>query len=218
MKLTLPLLPDRFLVYARIVLAIFTAVGIVGMLLFPEWFPKLTPLNLLLNVGLLIAVLPGVDSNYVRWSLLCAAAGFGIELIGIRTGVIFGQYSYGPSLGIAAGGVPLMIAVNWWMTAVCGFAIAAQLTEKIWLRALAGAALMTFLDALIEPVATQLNFWYFDGGLAPVRNYVAWFVMGFFLQLMGITLHVKAANKLAVTVFVLQAFLFIVLNLANIFN
>ncbi len=218
MKLNFPLLPDRFLLYARIVLIIFTAVGIGGMLLFPDWFPRLTPLNLLLNAALLIAVLPGADATYLRWSILCAAAGFGIELMGVRTGVIFGQYTYGPSLGIAAGGVPLMIAVNWWMTAVCGFAIAAGLTQNIWLRALAGAALMTFLDALIEPLATQLNFWYFDGGIAPVRNYIAWFVMGFFLQLMGITLGVKPENKLAITVFVLQVLLFIVLNLVNFFN
>jgi putative membrane protein len=77
---------------------------------------------------------------------------------------------------------------------------------------------MTFLDALIEPLATQLNFWYFVGGIAPVRNYIAWFAMGFFLQLMGITLGAKSENKLAITVFVLQALLFIVLNLVNFFN
>lgn len=218
MKLTLPLLPDRFLLHARIVLIIFTAVGIGGMLLFPDWFPRLTPLNLLLNAGLLIAVLPGADVNYLRWSLLCAAAGFGIELMGVRTGVIFGQYTYGPSLGIAAGGVPLMIAVNWWMTAVCAFALAARISSHTWVRALLGAALMTFLDALIEPMATPLNFWYFEGGLAPLRNYVAWFGMGFFLQLMGITLSVNPRNPLAVAVFCLQALLFIVLNAVNIFS
>jgi putative membrane protein len=217
-KLTFPLLPERYLLYARIVLIIFTAVGIGGMLLFPDWFPRLTPLNLLLNAGLLIAVLPGADANYLRWSLLCAVAGFGIELMGVRTGVIFGKYTYGPSLGFAAGGVPLMIAVNWWMTAVCAFAIASRMSNQVWLRALIGAALMTFLDALIEPLATSLNFWYFEGGLAPVRNYVAWFVMGFFLQLMGITLGINPRNALAVTVFCLQALLFIVLNAVNIFR
>jgi putative membrane protein len=154
----------------------------------------------------------------LRWYVLVAVAGFAVELIGVRTGAIFGVYEYGENLGPKLTTVPLMIAVNWWITTICSYALADKLSENNYIQAVFGAALMTGLDALIEPLAPALGFWSFAGGLAPIRNYIGWFVIGFMLQLTGRTLQVPASNPLASTVYFLQIALFIVLNLVNIFT
>lgn len=218
MQLRLPLLPDRYLLYARIVLVIFSTVGIAGMLAFPDWFPRLTPLNLLLNMILLIAFIPEGSANMLRWYILVAVIGFSIELLGVRTGVIFGVYQYGGSLGPKIAEVPLMIAVNWWITTVCSYHLADKLSKNIYLGSIIGALIMTGLDALIEPMAPRLDFWAFAGGIAPIRNYIGWFGVGFMLQFLGRTLQVPSFNPLAPTVFLLQIALFIVLNLVNFFT
>ena len=45
--------------------------------------------------------------------LLCFITGMLAEILGVRYGFIFGEYSYGNALGTKVMGVPLMIGVNW---------------------------------------------------------------------------------------------------------
>ncbi|MDO7544913.1 MAG: carotenoid biosynthesis protein, partial [Flavobacteriaceae bacterium] len=39
------------------------------------------------------------------------------------------------------------------------------------------------LDLLMEYAAPSLDFWYFDGGIAPIKNYLSWFAVAFIIQL-----------------------------------
>ena len=42
---------------------------------------------------------------------------------------------------------------------------------------------MIVLDLLIEPVAPLLGFWIFDSTIAPLQNYIGWFVIGIITQI-----------------------------------
>ena len=42
-----------------------------------------------------------------------ACLGFFIEVIGVKTGFIFGSYYYGAAMGIKILAVPLLIGLNW---------------------------------------------------------------------------------------------------------
>lgn len=210
-----PLLPDRFLPAARLTVLVFTLVGIGGMLLAPERFVHLTPINLLLNFGLLLAFVPSFAGHQVRFMILVFAAGLGVEMVGVETGRIFGVYRYGETLGPQLKNVPLLIGVNWLMLVTCTLSLSDRITHNIYLKSALGALLMTGLDFLIEPLCAKYGFWYWEAGAAPVRNYLAWFVISFFFQMTGNALQVEKRNPMAGMVFAMQVLFFVVLNVAG---
>ncbi|GAB4133309.1 MAG: hypothetical protein Fur0041_05460 [Bacteroidia bacterium] len=211
---TLPLSP-KFIWPARIIIAILTIVGIVGIYRAPADFVKLSPLNLILNAVLLLLFFGGLNKDFLRYSVLVFAGGVAVEIIGVRTGAVFGEYTYGEALGFKVGEVPLIIGLNWWMLTLSSMSISASVSDNIYIRALTGAALMTALDVLIEPMAPQLDFWYWAENMAPLKNYIAWALVSFFFHFTGHSLKVNAENPLAAMIFGAQAVFFIVLNVLN---
>ncbi|MES2515602.1 MAG: carotenoid biosynthesis protein, partial [Bacteroidota bacterium] len=92
-------------------------------------------------------------SNQTKWqfyvALLSAGVlGFFIEVLGVKTEIIFGSYYYGKALGLKFFAVPILIGVNW---AVLLYSTA-QLSKfkNDMANALFGAALMVGLDFFIE--------------------------------------------------------------------
>ena len=176
-------------IYARsavFVLAVLFAVGIAGHAL-PSALPLmlfLTPI-FLLATGLL-ATAPSLAAGGGRFALWVAGAyvfTFGAEAVGVATGTIFGAYAYGPTLGWAWRGVPLVIALNWVLVvngAVCLAACAVPLGAGRWRRpaiALLAGGIATAFDFIMEPVAIRLDYWHWAGGAIPFQNYAAWFVL-----------------------------------------
>lgn len=171
----------------------------------------LTPYNLLFASALLIYNAENPDRAYGLWFFVCALAGFFIEAIGTATGVIFGTYHYGNGLGIKLLDVPLMIGINWPVLVYSTSAILLPLGMHWVVRSISGALLMVLYDFLLEPVAMRFDFWDWDGGVVPVQNYLAWFVIGLLMHL-GVNRFVKPLkNKIALYVIVIQALFFAVL-------
>ena len=104
------------------------------------------------------------------------------EILGVQWGWIFGDYQYGEALGYKIFGVPLLIGINWSLLTIITAAIAQQFYQNIFMRIIIGVGLMIFLDLLIEPIAPELDFWVFDGGEAPLQNYIGWAAVALFLQ------------------------------------
>ena len=104
------------------------------------------------------------------------------EILGVQWGWIFGDYQYGDALGLKFFGVPLLIGVNWALLTIITGAIAQQFYQNFFMRTVIGVGLMIFLDLLIEPIAPVLDFWVFDGGEAPLQNYIGWMAVTLFLQ------------------------------------
>ena len=44
---------------------------------------------------------------------------------------------------------------------------------------------MVGLDFIMEQLASRFDFWHFEGGVAGVQNYIAWFITAFVLHLIA---------------------------------
>jgi len=198
------------------VLTILYIVGIFGILLpVHEQFILLTPINLLVSLALVLAFQPVWNTKVVGFLLICYTVGWLAELFGVQTGLLFGNYEYGPVLGPKILGTPLMIGVNWILLTYCAGVVSNRLVgsaPKV-VRAIAAAVLMVALDALIEPVAMQYDFWQWENASIPLRNYLGWFVVALPLQLLFQQWVGVVKNKVAVALFLLQIVFFLALNI-----
>lgn len=205
----------RFLI-SLLVLLIFHAVGLIGMVFYDqEYFSALTPLNLLLTLAIVFwnhrpaTSWQGVVILFFASFLM----GYLVELLGTQTGFPFGNYIYGKALGISVLNVPLIIGVNWFLMLIGSAFSMRLLTGSVFLRIVGGAALMTLVDLFIEPLAPVLDFWYWQEGSAPVVNYLGWFAVSILMQLMlNLTIR-NDNNRIAVWSFVIMLSFFIALNL-----
>ena len=185
--------------------------GIMGILYGnSEWFISATPLNLSINFILLL-----INCNGHKWFFPLVILGFftGMitEIMGVQWGWIFGDYQYGNALGYKVLGVPLLIGVNWALLTTITGAIAQQFYQNVFMRIIVGVGLMIFLDLLIEPIAPVLDFWAFDGGEAPLQNYIGWVVVALFLQSTFHYLKVSVEGWFPHQLYLLQIIFFAVL-------
>lgn len=203
----------RFKLHISIaVLILFHAIGIGGVLIGDsEQFLKLTPLNLLLTLG----IIGWNHADWKRWWIFVFSfvLGFFIEVVGVNTGWPFGEYSYGSVLGLQLFSTPLMIGVNWLMLLYAANAISKTIQVNFLIRIAIAAALMTFLDLFIEPIAIQLNFWTWSIGDIPISNYISWFVISALISLPWQRTDIQLNRNIGYAVFSVQLGFFLVLNL-----
>jgi bisanhydrobacterioruberin hydratase len=215
---------------ATAIAILFHAVGLTGILIFKsDWIIRSTAFNLLLSVALLFWVQE--DKNIFFWlfALATMLTGIAVEIIGVNTGLLFGNYAYGDVLGIKWKQVPVIIGVNWFIVIFCsGIAITALL-KKITrpindtaaepspvIKAISvvtdGATLAVAFDWLIEPVAIKLGYWKWEGNEVPGYNYVCWFVISLLLMLLFRISPFKKENKFAIHLFLIQGMFFLLLR------
>lgn len=195
------------------ILIILYAVGIVGIKfgVFGDIL-SLTPLNLVVSLALLLWNHEKWDRNFIIAIAVCAAAGFFVEVVGVQTGLIFGEYTYGKTLGWKWLDVPLVMAVNWLVLIYCAAAVVGRRGEwDVMLKAFAGAVIMVTMDFLIEPVAITYDFWSWKNDFIPTQNYLAWGVISFVLLAIFHKLVPPINNKVAIALFFLQIVFFVVL-------
>jgi putative membrane protein len=198
------------------ILIIYYMVGLAGMILpfTRELFKTLTPLSLLLSFALLYIFHESHTSRFWITSMAIFAAGFLVELVGVETGFLFGDYVYGDTLGLKLYHTPLMIGVNWLMLVYCSNYIAGRFVEPVYFRSIVAAALMVVYDFALEPAAIHLDMWSWAGIAVPLQNYIAWFVIALILNYLAGSLHLIAReNKLAQPLFFIQLVFFIALDI-----
>lgn len=185
--------------------------GIIGILYGnSDWFISATPLNLSINFILLLLNCNG-HKLFFPMVIIGFLTGMITEILGVQWGWIFGDYQYLEALGYKVLGVPVLIGVNWALLAVITAAIAQQFYENIIMRIIIGVALMLFLDLLIEPIAPMLDFWVFEGGEAPLQNYIGWAAVAFFLQFIFHFFKISVEGWFPHQLYLLQIIFFTVL-------
>ena len=195
---------------------LFYTVGFLGFT-HPEYsnqFKLLVPFHLLLMFVLML--ISHEDKNEAFWTFVLAtfAAGFLIEFIGVTTGLIFGNYSYGATLGPKFAGIPVLIGVNWILVIYsAGVFLKIFGIKNHTIRALLGALVITALDFYIEPVAIKYDYWSWAGHQVPFHNYVGWFVFSFALLRLFYHLKFRKNNFAAIVLFIVQFVFFFVLNM-----
>jgi len=166
-----------------ILLFIFHLVGVVGLSLsFRELFLALTPFNLLLSLGLYIWANDDFSADFFKLCAVLFAIGYIVEVIGVNTGILFGEYTYGEALGFKVLNTPLIIGVNWILLSFSIFSVSNFFLKKKWPTILLASVLMVLMDVLIEPVAISLDFWSWEAVDIPLQNYVMWFIVSLIMN------------------------------------
>jgi uncharacterized membrane protein len=204
----------RFYIIALNLIIIYI-VGVCGIAFMPSecqaLFLKLTPLNLVITTAAVLWLHPTWNMKWWMSSLFIFFAGFFIEVIGVKTGRIFGVYWYGSTLGCKYLEVPVIIGVNWFLL-VYLIHVSLQKIKSVVLFAAVAAGVMTLLDYLIEPVAIRLDFWHWQNEYIPLQNFVAWYVISFFLFFFYRTVNKFTHNPIAILVLIIQFLFFALLN------
>lgn len=216
---------------ATAIAILFHTIGLVGLLYFDKtFFLSATPFNLLLSFALLLWTQTQKNKAFFIFVLACFVIGVLVEVIGVNTGLLFGDYTYGNVLGPKIRNVPLMIGVNWIIIIYCcGISIHTLLIKAInrvaadtgkdpaALKALSvivdGATLAVFFDWLMEPVAVKLGYWQWNGdGSIPIFNYICWFGVSLLLLTIFHFAKFNKHNKFAVNLLLIQLMFFLLLR------
>ena len=214
---------------ATAIAVLFHTIGFAGIVFFKsDFIIQSTPLNLLLMFGLLVWTQREKNLFFWLFVLVTFAAGIAVEMIGVNTQLLFGDYSYGKVLGYQVNNVPVIIGINWFLIIYCcGITVQTILMKAITkvatetstppmvLKALSvivdGATLAVFIDWIMEPVALQLGYWTWNGDI-PVYNYICWFVVAIAMLAVFHFCKFNKQNKFAVHLLMIQVLFFLLLR------
>lgn len=192
---------------------IFYLVGIAGMLLPFSFllFVKLIPFALLLSSLALAFFHKNFNSKTLLVFISIYIFGFFVEVAGVNTGLIFGDYIYGESLGIKLFNTPLIIGLNWLLLVYITASVLELSKLTMLLKVLFGTFLMLGYDLIIEQIAPILDMWTWQNEKVPVKNYVTWFLLALVFHTVIQVFKIKTKNKLAPVILVCQILFFLVL-------
>ena len=205
---------DRNQIFISI-LIILHVVGVLGISLQEtrQLVLSLSFVNLL--IGFILLLFSVVNQRKTLFVFLFSAfiLGFGSELIGVHTGLLFGDYWYGSNLGPKIAGVPLIIGINWGLLAVSSAALTESFKFNKWIKITLNSFLMVAFDLVMEPVAMKSDFWSWSNDIIPLYNYICWFFVAFLIQMIYLNLFNVQSNIVFKSLFIIQFLFFIVLNL-----
>ncbi|GAB4184244.1 MAG: hypothetical protein Kow00108_21830 [Calditrichia bacterium] len=151
------------------------------------------------------------------WLILVFVVSVAVEDLGVRTGLLFGEYHYGDILGIKIGKAPLVIGFAWISTTISSWALAVRLipgsAEKyIFFKIVLASLLMVFFDFLMEPAAIKIGYWLWEDEVPPLRNYLMWGMMGVFFLFFGNRLKVlpQKSSSVLVHLYIAQVLFFLI--------
>ncbi|MEZ5104106.1 MAG: carotenoid biosynthesis protein [Draconibacterium sp.] len=199
--------------YVKLFFVIFFGVGVLGLATPATFllFRKLIPVALLLSAAGLLVYHGKVNRKTLFAFGIIYLISFFVELAGVNTGFIFGDYFYGGSLGIKLINTPLLIGLNWLMLVYLTESVSVKLISNRYVQVPVSASLMVAYDIVLEKVAPELDMWYWTGSKVPLNNYIAWFLLAVLLVLIFRSFNVKTSVSLAPFLFLCQSVFFLTL-------
>ncbi|MGN8067510.1 carotenoid biosynthesis protein [Mucilaginibacter sp. SG564] len=201
-----------------IIIILFHAVGLIGCSLpaTDVLFLKLVPWHLLLMTIVIVYNHHQLESRFFLFVLLVFAIGFAAEWIGVHTGRLFGNYTYGETLGFKLFQIPVMIGINWFLLIYStGILLQRSRIKSGIARILAGAVILVLLDVLIEPMAIHFDYWHWTNNHIPLKNYVCWFGLSALLLFLFDQFKFKRQSMVAPMLLIMQFVFFMALELLN---
>ena len=196
------------------VLIVLYTVGIVGFCI-PELKETMLPISgtilYLTTIGVILSSRDILKNLLFLFIAFCI--GFSAEVIGVKTGILFGDYSYGHNLGYKFSEVPIVIGLLWGVLAVGSASCVAQFPILKKQAPFVAASLMLGVDYIMEPVAIASDFWSWHGAAVPLWNYICWFAIAWILQIILKRGSFLESNKVFNLVFLLITLFFSLLNL-----
>lgn len=176
MKFNANLPVNKYLLYFLVLVYVS---GSIGFIIIPSFFLPFTPYTLVFTCFVFLIFQPINNLGFLLGFIGIALIGFLSEVLGVKTGLVFGNYHYGRGLGIKLLQVPIVISLNWGLMVSALIIVCNSYINNKWAVAIATSILAVMLDYLMEQVAPTLHFWYFKNGLAGLHNYVGWFILTF---------------------------------------
>ena len=179
-----------------------------------DWFLGFTPLNLILSTALLFWNQEKLNKKIIIAFITILLTGLTIEIIGVKTGMVFGYYKYGDTFGFKFMDVPVVIGMNW--AALC-FASACFINKYYKIsnlkKALICSIIPVSIDFFIEQLCEKLDFWYWQNSQIPLQNFISWYLFTFIFTMILIPLLKGSTNKLAPYFLFIQFIFFVFLNI-----
>jgi putative membrane protein len=138
--------------------------------------------TLVMRSPLVAGVLPLVGRRAAVALGALVAYSYGIELLGVHTGVPYGEFYYGVDLGPTLFGVPVGLPVFFIPLVMNAYLLVSLLLGERagsrTLRLVAVVAAVLAMDLVLDPGAVALGFWVYPNGGAyygvPLSNYAGW--------------------------------------------
>ena len=173
----------------------------------------LSPLVLLMSsLVVCYPVMKNANQGTIIWCIFSCLITFFAEVIGVKSGLIFGNYSYGEVLGIKIMGVPLIIGINWMLIMLGSISLSKCCTNNSYVIALLAGLFSVLFDIILEPVAISLGYWQWSTLSPPLSNYYSWFIIVFILTLLYGKLKADVISPLPRFYLFVQTVFFLSLN------
>lgn len=170
--------------------------GIVSYIFYEQPLPEskwAAPLFLML-AGLIVLI--SSQPNHAVSLIIVGLIGFISEIIGVHTGLPFGNYYYTNNVKPLIFNVPIVMISAWIVLVAYTLQILLKTKLKRNSMIVAGSALMVCIDLLIDPVAIgPMKFWvWIDNGFyygIPFLNFFGWFLVSLiaFIFIAGIKVY-----------------------------
>lgn len=150
------------------------------------------------------------EGNYgfFLWGIIVFLFIFIVVSIGVKTGLVFGRFSFGPVLGSKVNDVPLIIIVNW-LFLITGASILASYAEKgLYLTPLLVSVLVLLLLLVLEPAGIKLGYWNWENNLISLQSYYGWMLLTYFISFTYYFYNVSNRSVLPVKFFIIQTLFF----------
>jgi len=201
----------------QIIIPVFYTIGLVGFIIplsYP-YFEKLIPWALILSFILLVVYHPKQSSYHSSLLVFTGIYFLGliIEMIGVNTGLIFGDYNYGPNLGLKILNTPVIIGLNWLILVYTTSSIFEKFNMHTIFKIFLASATMLVYDIVLEQIAPLTGMWNWYEGSVPVRNYIAWFVIAVVFQALLKIAGIKIDNPVSKNLFISQFVFFMILTI-----
>lgn len=202
----------------KLVLRILIVLFLAGFLF--HLIPLTSKIVLLLTDGFLFLtntiVLYFVVKDYFSlklfiWGLVTFLVTFLLEYAGVHSGAIFGHYHYGDTMLLQVGNVPVVIALNWMILILATYTIVFEWIKSPVLTPFLSSLLIVLFDIILEPVAIKLDYWQWQDGEIPLRNYIAWYLISLVFAGFLSLLNIKVESKILKNYFFLQMIFFLLL-------
>ncbi len=193
-------------------------VGLVGFLTptLRPLFEKLTPINLLFVMIILFYHHKSWSQGFLSVSIIIFAIGMLVEIVGVQTGLIFGEYEYGFVLGPKVWGVPLLIGINWLFLVYCIGTYFQNIDMNWMLKIVVSVFALILYDFFLETVAINTGMWNWSKPHPPLQNFIGWGVTSAVMFYLWYRKKFEFQNKFSSFLYFVQLLFFVILNVVGI--
>ena len=163
-----------------VVLAItsfFLLAGVVQYAIGLTYVLRLTPVVIGIIAALVMLYWHAPPRRKASLIMVAFLVGFIAEIVGVNTGLLFGDYTYGSVMGLKIAGVPILIGITWALVTIAAWQIVSMSPYSRGAKIFLAACLVVIFDLILEQYATAFGLWQWDGGIIPLKNYISWFIV-----------------------------------------